>query len=79
MQSFDFSDPYVGLGDGTVDVAFIRPPVVVADWLALDTLFIEPRVLVVSSDSPLAQHDSIQCRGSHRSAIRCSSQYRRVA
>ncbi|AZI66076.1 LysR family transcriptional regulator (plasmid) [Rhodococcus qingshengii] len=59
MQSFDFSDPYVGLGDGTVDVAFIRPPVVVADWLALDTLFIEPRVLVVSSDSPLAQHDSI--------------------
>ncbi len=57
MQSFDFSDPpYVGLGDGTVDVAFIRPPVVVADWLALDTLFIEPRVLVVSSDSPLLRN-----------------------
>lgn len=59
MQSFDFSDPYVGLGDGTVDVAFVRPPVIVQDWLALDTLFVEPRVLVVSSDSLLAQHDSI--------------------
>lgn len=59
MQSFDFADPYVGLGDGTVDVAFVRPPVAVQDWLALDTLFVEPRVLVVISDSPLAPHDSI--------------------
>ncbi|MDV6230637.1 LysR family transcriptional regulator [Rhodococcus sp. 06-418-5] len=58
MQSFDFTDPYVGLGDGSVDVAFVRPPVVVQDWLALETLFVEPRVLVVASTSPLAQQDS---------------------
>lgn len=58
MQSFDFSDPYVGLGDGTVDVAFVRPPLMVQDWLSLETLFVEPRVLVVSTDSPLAQQES---------------------
>ncbi|AQT78879.1 LysR family transcriptional regulator [Mycolicibacterium litorale] len=54
MQSFDFTDPYVGLADGSADVAFVRPPLVVKDWLALETLFVEPRVLVVSSNSPLA-------------------------
>ena len=54
MQGFDFTDPYVGLADGSADVAFVRPPLVVKDWLAIETLFVEPRVLVVSSYSPLA-------------------------
>lgn len=54
MRSHDFTDPYVGLADGSVDVAFLRPPVLVQDWLGIETLFIEPRVLVVSTTSPLA-------------------------
>jgi DNA-binding transcriptional LysR family regulator len=58
MRSHDFSDPYVGLSTGSVDVAFIRPPVLMQDWLAVETLFVEPRVLVMASESPLAQHDA---------------------
>lgn len=54
MQSFDFTDPYVGLADGSSDVAFVRPPLLMQDWLGLETLFVEPRVLVVSTSSPLA-------------------------
>lgn len=54
MQSFDFADPYVGLADGSVDVAFVRPPLLVQDWLGIETLFTEPRVLVVATTSPLA-------------------------
>lgn len=59
MRSFDFGDPYVGLADGSVDVAFVRPPLLVQDWLGIETLFIEPRVLVVADSSPLAQHKQI--------------------
>lgn len=55
MRSHDFSDPYMGLGDGSVDVALVRPPLLVQDWLALETLFVEPRVLVTSANSALAQ------------------------
>ncbi|MFC9357395.1 LysR family transcriptional regulator [Rhodococcus sp. NPDC057014] len=54
MQSFDFTDPYVGLADGSSDVAFVRPPLLMQDWLGLETLFVEPRVLVVSTSSLLA-------------------------
>jgi len=54
MRSHDFTDPYVGLGDGSVDVAFVRPPILVQDWLGLEMLFVESRLLVVSSSSPLA-------------------------
>jgi len=54
MRSYDFADPYVGLATGSSDVAFVRPPVLVQDWLCLETLFAEPRVLVTSTDSPLA-------------------------
>jgi DNA-binding transcriptional LysR family regulator len=54
MQGFDFSDPYVGLADGSSDVAFVRPPLAVRDWLGLEALFIEPRVLVTYANSPLA-------------------------
>lgn len=59
MQGFDFTDPYVGLADGSSDVAFVRPPLVVKDWLGLETLFVEPRVLVVSSNSPLAGQSEV--------------------
>ncbi|MDF3311296.1 LysR family transcriptional regulator [Rhodococcus sp. T2V] len=59
MQSFDFTDPYVGLADGSSDVAFVRPPLLMQDWLGLETLFVEPRVLVVSTSSPLADKPHI--------------------
>ncbi|HEY8753623.1 MAG TPA: LysR family transcriptional regulator [Arthrobacter sp.] len=54
MRSFDFTDPTAGLADGGADVAFVRPPLPAADWLAMETLFIEPRVLVVASSSRFA-------------------------
>lgn len=59
MRSHDFGDPYVGLANGSVDVAFVRPPLLVHDWLSLETLFIEPRLLVTSSDSPLAERPRV--------------------
>lgn len=55
MHSHDFSDPYVGLADGSSDVAFVRPPLLMQDWLGMETLFVEPRVMVVSANHPLAQ------------------------
>ena len=54
MKSHDFSDPYVGLADGSSDVAFVRPPLLAEDWLGLETLFVEPRVMVTSDRSLLA-------------------------
>jgi DNA-binding transcriptional LysR family regulator len=54
MRSHDFTDPYVGLADGSVDVAFVRPPLLVQDWLGIEPLFVEPRMLVVSESSHLA-------------------------
>jgi len=54
MRSFDFSDPTAGLADGGADVAFVRPPLPAAGWLRMETLFVEPRVLVVPSTSRFA-------------------------
>ncbi|MFC5995040.1 LysR family transcriptional regulator [Pseudonocardia hispaniensis] len=54
MRSRDLTDPFVGLADGAVDVAFIRPTTDLPDWLSAEVLFREPRVLAVSVDSPLA-------------------------
>lgn len=56
MRSHDFSDPYVGLADGSVDVAFVRPPLLAQPWLGIEPLFTESRMLVVSEHSPLAVH-----------------------
>lgn len=54
MKSFDFSDPHAGLEEGATDVAFVRPPLPAAEWMALETLFIEPRIMVVSDRSRFA-------------------------
>ncbi len=59
MRSHDFADPYAGLASGSVDVAFVRPPVLVQSWLSMETLFVEPRMLVTSSDSALAVRDRV--------------------
>lgn len=59
MRAYDFADPYVGLASGSSDVAFVRPPVLVQDWLSIETLFVEPRVLAISSDSHLADRELV--------------------
>jgi DNA-binding transcriptional LysR family regulator len=59
MRAFDFADPYVGLASGSTDVAFVRPPILVQDWLSIETLFIEPRVLAMSSDCHLADREHV--------------------
>jgi len=59
MRAHDFADPYVGLASGTTDVAFVRPPILVQDWLSVVTLFVEPRVLVMSADCRLASRDHV--------------------
>jgi DNA-binding transcriptional LysR family regulator len=59
VHQFDFADPVAGLGDGTADVAFVRPPLPPEDALQTDTLFVEPRVLVASSRHPLAGEASV--------------------
>jgi DNA-binding transcriptional LysR family regulator len=59
MRSHDFADPYVGLANGSVDVAFVRPPLLVHDWLSIETLFVESRLLVTSTESPLASRPRV--------------------
>ena len=59
MRQHDFADPYVGLANGNTDVAFIRPPILLQDWLSVETLFVEPRVLVMSEDCHLAARDRV--------------------
>lgn len=59
MRSHDFADPYLGLADGSTDVAFVRLPILFQDWLSVETLFVEPRVLVMSEDCHLAERARI--------------------
>lgn len=59
MRQFDFGDPYAGLEDGAVDVAFVRPPLAAQAWLAMETLFHEPRVLCVSDANALARRERL--------------------
>ena len=59
MRSHNFADPCFGLSNGSVDVAFVRPPLLMQDWLSVETLFVEPRVLVTSSNSPLAVREQV--------------------
>ncbi|WP_406630870.1 LysR family transcriptional regulator [Amycolatopsis sp. WGS_07] len=59
MRSHDFTDPYVGLSNGSVDVAFVRLPVLMQSWLSVEPLFAEPRMLVTSSESPLACREKV--------------------
>ncbi|WP_218002096.1 LysR family transcriptional regulator [Microtetraspora malaysiensis] len=59
MRSHDFADPYVGLSNGSTDVAFVRPPILLQDWLCVETLFVEPRVLVTSANCHLAGRERV--------------------
>ena len=55
----DFADPTAGLGDGSVDAAFVRLPLL-AHELAIETLTSEPRVAVLPSWHALADRPSIR-------------------
>lgn len=65
MRSYGFSDPTAGLADGSADVAFVRPPLPEAGWLAMETLFVEPRVLAVSNGSHLAKLSEVSVEQVH--------------
>jgi DNA-binding transcriptional LysR family regulator len=62
MRQYDFREPLAGLGTGHVDVALTRPPLGHIPWLHTQTLFTEPRVLIVSTASPLARRDTVSLK-----------------
>jgi DNA-binding transcriptional LysR family regulator len=59
MRQFGFADPSCGLADGAVDVALVRPPLAAWDWLESETLFMEPRMLVVADRLPVATRGEV--------------------
>lgn len=58
LREYDFTDTTAGLVDGWADVAIVRPPLS-ADGIAYETLFIEPRVVLVAQDHPLAARATV--------------------
>jgi len=58
LREFDFSDTSAGLAGGWADVAIVRPPISTAG-LEFETLFVEPRVVAVARDHPLAERDAV--------------------
>jgi DNA-binding transcriptional LysR family regulator len=61
LRQFAFSDPSAGLADWSSDVAIVRLPITVAG-LRVQRLFVEPRVVAVSTSHPLARHASVSVR-----------------
>lgn len=55
IRSYDLTDPYVGLADEGVDVAFLREVSPGPDWLHAASLFVEPRLVAFVDDSPLSR------------------------
>lgn len=58
LRELDFEDPWGGLYDGSVDVAFVRAPVD-ASSLHFEQLFTEPRVVAICIAHPLAEQDTV--------------------
>jgi DNA-binding transcriptional LysR family regulator len=58
LREFDFSDTSAGLAGGWADVAVVRPPIS-AEGIEFETLFVEPRVIAVVRDHPLADRDAV--------------------
>jgi len=54
MRSYPFADPTAGLGDGSADVAFIRPPMPENHGIQAQELFTEPRVVAMPESFRLA-------------------------
>lgn len=55
MRQYAFTDPLAGLGNGEVDVAFVRPPVQSGPTIESATILSEERVLILSESHALAQ------------------------
>lgn len=58
VRHFDFSDPQAGIGDGSSDVAIVRPPFH-DDGLELLEVGCEPRSVVLPAFHPLASRPSV--------------------
>jgi DNA-binding transcriptional LysR family regulator len=54
----DMADPSAGLTGGATDVAVLRPPITAGD-VVFETLYVEPRVIVVPLDHPLAEKTEV--------------------
>lgn len=54
VKVYSYADPSAGLADGSVDVAYLRLPIDGGDWLRSETLFVEPRVVMLPTSHRLA-------------------------
>ena len=60
------NQPAAGLGEGAVDVAFVRPPFV-DEGISMVTVLTEPRYAVLRDDHPLAAREYVR-RGRRRTS-----------
>lgn len=58
MEEFRYDDPSVGLATGDVEVALLRPPLSTPN-LEFEVLFVEPRVIAVPDDDPIAARPAV--------------------
>jgi DNA-binding transcriptional LysR family regulator len=61
LAEHTFADPSAGLNDGTVDVAFVMPPIT-HHGLSFEEIYRAPRVAVVGEEHPLARRATISVR-----------------
>lgn len=54
LKVYSYADPSAGLADGSVDLAYLRLPITGGDWLRSETLFVEPRVVMLPTSHRLA-------------------------
>ena len=59
VSNSGLDQPAAGLKEGTVDVAFVRPPFV-DDGLSMVTILTEPRLAVLPKDHPLASREFVR-------------------
>jgi DNA-binding transcriptional LysR family regulator len=59
FSEYQYNDVTCGLATGVTDIAFIREPVSLPG-LRRETLFVEPRVVVLSTSHPLADRTSVR-------------------
>ncbi|MGF6886569.1 DNA-binding transcriptional LysR family regulator [Nocardia sp. GAS34] len=61
LRQFNYDDPSVGLGHGSVDVGLLRLPVS-TPGLTVERLFAEPVVVACAASHPLAQRSDVSVR-----------------
>ncbi|WP_224275015.1 LysR substrate-binding domain-containing protein [Streptomyces sp. LS1784] len=55
LKTYSYADPSAGLADGSVDIAYLRLPITGGGWLRSETLFVEPRVVMLPASHRLAE------------------------